>query len=341
MERENYEERVMAIKDEILEEIREILKPGQLYCYEDPFYVHSINGEVATTEVCTAVEVEENNSVMFHVRPEDENETEMVCDEYVFEYDTTSFMDILFNLKKEIREEKLSYLRKVVKENECECVHLDGSFCATILSNGQEVFPCHVNMLHLDANDRIIVDYTFDSERYTSQESSLLSDVLVQLIGHVNKAVREPKIEQLREIVRRNGRYLITGDYKFDCFDGYKTIKDNLLRAVSMIDGKLVLHTTTNGESADVPDGCIQTEDLDRFINEFKHSEKLNHNFVIDIIRGIFNWMDADDANTIANALKEEVYEDVMEAAEITSWDSEDVKIAVRRVLFKKIGIEE
>ncbi len=341
MERKDYLERIMDVKNDILGEIREILGEGNTHYYADPFYVHYVDGEVAATEICTAVEVEKSGSIIFHVRPEDEKETEMVCGESVFEYDPDSFMDILFNLKKEIREEKLSYLRKVLKGNECECVHLDGSFCATILSNGQEVFPCHVNMLHLDANDRLIVDYTFDGERYTSQESSLLSDVLVQLIGHVNKAVREPKIEQLREIVRRNGRYLITGDMVFDGFDGYKTIKDNLLRAVSMIDGKLVLHTTTNGESADVPDDCIQTKDLDRFINEFKYAEKLNHNFVIDIMRGIFDWMDADDANTIANALEKEVYEDVMEAAEITSWDSEDVKIAVRRVLFKKIGIEE
>ena len=331
----------MDVKNDILGEIREILGEGNIYCYENPPYVHYVNGEIADTEICTVVEVEKSGSIIFHVRPEGEKETEMVCGESVFEYEPDSFINILFNLKKEIREDKLSQLRKVVKENECECVHLDGSFCANILSNGQDVFPCHVNLLHIDANNHLIIDYTFDGERYTSPESSLLSDELVPLIAHVNKAVREPKIEQLREIVRRNGRYLITGEMVFDGFDGYKTIKNNLLRAVSMIDGKLMLHTTTNGESVDVLDDCIQTKDLDRFINEFKHAEKLNHNFVIDIMRGIFDWMDADDVNTICNTLQDEVYEDVMEAAEITSWDSEDVKIAVRRVLFKKLGIEE
>lgn len=341
MERKDYLERIMDVKNDILGEIREILGEGNTHYYADPFYVHYVDGEVAATEICTAVEVEKSGSIIFHVRPEDEKETEMVCGESVFEYEPDSFMDILFHLKREVREEKLAQLRKVVKENECECVHLDGSFFANILSNGQKVFPCHVNMLHLDASEHIIVDYTFDGERYRSPESSLLSDELVTLIDHVNKAVREPKIEQLREIVRKNGRYLIAGGIEFDCFDGYRIIKDNILHAVSMIDGKLVLHTTVNGEGADVLEDCILTKDLNRFIEKFNDAEKLNHCFVLDVMRGIFDWMDADDVNTICNSLEKEVYEDVVETADITAWDSEDVKIAVRRVLFKKLGIEE
>lgn len=101
MEREIYEEKFFNVKNEILDEIRGIVPEGSVHYFNEKFFVHFVDGEVATTEICAAVEVDHSEMVIFHTRPEGCDTTEMINGQNVLNFDENSFLDILDHLKKE------------------------------------------------------------------------------------------------------------------------------------------------------------------------------------------------------------------------------------------------
>lgn len=111
MERKDYEDKFRDIKNEILKEIRELIPSDSVHYFSDTFYSHYIDGEVATTEICAAVEVDQNEMVIFHVRSEGCKTTEMVVGEEIFKYSSDTFLDILDHLQKEVRKEKLEKVK--------------------------------------------------------------------------------------------------------------------------------------------------------------------------------------------------------------------------------------
>jgi hypothetical protein len=194
MERENYLERIMDVKNDILGEIREILGEGNTHYYANPFYVHYVDGEVAATEICAAVEVEKSGSIIFHVRPEDEKETEMVCGESVFEYEPESFMDILFNLKKEIREEKLSELRALVDRNGGK-ISFDGNFGFHALVGDEHVSgeKSMITCIELDKTlkNKVYLDCIFSGEYAEQYEEDIPLDELDRIIAYVKSQTKK------------------------------------------------------------------------------------------------------------------------------------------------------
>ena len=66
-----------------------------------------------------------------------------------------------------------------------------------------------------------------------------------------------------------------------------------------------------------------------RFINEIIYRKFLSIGF------------DSIDAGSVADALTDEVVEDVEETADPENWHSGDVEMALARVLKKRLGIEE
>ena len=52
MERKDYAEKFMEIKNEILKDIRKMLPFDSAHHFAEKFYVHYVEGEVATTEIC-------------------------------------------------------------------------------------------------------------------------------------------------------------------------------------------------------------------------------------------------------------------------------------------------
>ena len=66
-----------------------------------------------------------------------------------------------------------------------------------------------------------------------------------------------------------------------------------------------------------------------QFINEIIYRKFLSIGF------------DSIDAGSVADALTDEVVEDVEETADPENWHSGDVEMALARVLKKRLGIEE
>ena len=188
MERKDYAEKFMAIKNEILAEIREIIPVNSAHHFRDKFYVHYVDGEVATTEICSAVEVWSDGMVAFTVNSETCAKDDVIGGESVFNYDPESFLDILANLKKEVREKKLALLRDIVKRN--NGLHFDGSFKLNIDdgsdgANGCTIAEnCQLTSLELMHDGTLAIHNNFEGEAFVNEESSLLFEDIDRLLAY-------------------------------------------------------------------------------------------------------------------------------------------------------------
>lgn len=188
MERKDYEEKIRDIKKEILDEIRSILEYGVKHNFKETFYVHYVEGEVATTEVCTALEVNGQGMITFHVINDIEKAEKIDWDD-VYAFDPKSFLDILDHLKKDIREEKLAILREIVKKNGGS-VDFDGTFNFIIHNNGDD-YTCQLSGLRMTKSGELQIEDIYEGERFANVENELPSHQLDKLIAYVENNTKK------------------------------------------------------------------------------------------------------------------------------------------------------
>ena len=180
----DYAKRVREIKNEILKEIRKILPNGK-HEFEDTFFIHYIEGDVAATDVCAAVEVEDG-MVSLHAHPYGFESVEKVEAEIVFNYDVYSFIDLLENLKKEIREKKLAKLRKIIVDAGGELT-FDGNFIFTGCDEDNWVVSgCELTSLRI-SDGKIIVGNNFEGNVCENGESFLEISELDRITDYAEK----------------------------------------------------------------------------------------------------------------------------------------------------------
>jgi len=217
MERKDYAEKFRDIKDEILDEIRGILGNGEKHYFKETFYVHYVEGEVATTEVCTALEISEKGMVIFHVI-NSVQDAEKIEGHGVYAYDPESFLDILDHLKKEVREKKLSHLREIVKKHGGEIL-FDGDFRFTGDSNGrggENIDPCNDTRLmglSIDCDGMINIDDIWEGGEYCNSENFIPDDELDRIIAYVESQVKR------RFVIRVSGSYSRTFDIEASSYE--------------------------------------------------------------------------------------------------------------------------
>lgn len=211
MERKGYADKFRDIKNEILKEIREFVPRDSAHHFAEKFYVHYIDGEVATTEICSAVEVWSDGMVVFIVKPENADKEEVIEGETVFGYDSDSFLDILDNLKKDIREKKLSHLREIVKQNGGR-IEFDGNFTTRLPIDGEEL-SVGVDSLYFDEDDCFCIENHHHQCYYSDQCDNLLSDDLDKLIAYVESKTKR------KFVVRVSGSFSRTFEIEANNFD--------------------------------------------------------------------------------------------------------------------------
>ena len=114
---------VSALKKDALTEIKDLIGNGE-FMFKDSFYVHYIEGEVATTEICKGISYD-NDATIDKVKLLTDNAEEPWVD-LVDAYDVGTFADILQHLYDE-RSSRLKELRGIVKRNGGE-INFDGNF---------------------------------------------------------------------------------------------------------------------------------------------------------------------------------------------------------------------
>lgn len=192
MERKDYEEKFRAVKNEILEEIRKLIPINSVHYFSDCFYVHYIDGEVAAIEICAAVEVDKNEMVIFHVRPEGYKTTEMVEGDEVFKYGSDTFLDILDHLRKEIREKKLAQLQEIVKKHDGK-LSFDGFFefvCDDTEDNSKANLS-HSDLIGLELKDDgklyVLTRWHEDGEQYGYNQDCIIDEEIDRMLDYVKE----------------------------------------------------------------------------------------------------------------------------------------------------------
>lgn len=216
MERKDYADKFRDIKNDILKEIRELIPEDSAHHFNEKFYVHYIEGEVATTEICSAVEVWSDGMVVFIVKSEYADKEEVIEGETVFGYDSNSFLDILGNLKKDIREKKLSHLRELVKKNGGK-INFDGSFGFHSIVDSKHVAgeKSFITCIELDKTfeNRVYLDCNFSGEAVEEQEEQIPLDELDKLIAYVESKTKR------KFVVRVSGSFSRTFEIEANNFD--------------------------------------------------------------------------------------------------------------------------
>ena len=215
MERKDYAEKFMEIKNEILKEIRKMLPFDSSHHFAEKFYVHYVEGEVATTEICSEVEVWSDGMVVFIVKPENAEEEEVIEGETVFMYDPESFLDILDHLKKEVREKKLAHLRDIVKRH--NGLSFDGNINIderdTANNECAIVEDCRLVGLRLTTDGKLGIVNLFDGETFTNEESALLDEDIDKLITYVECQTKR------KFVIRVSGSFSRTFDIEAETYE--------------------------------------------------------------------------------------------------------------------------
>lgn len=217
MERKDYAEKFSDIKNEILGEIRALIPVETRHDFKEKFYVHYIDGEVATTEICTAVEVQATSMVTFYVYTETSAREEGIDGELVFQYDSDSFLDILDHLQKDIREKKLSHLRDIVKRH--NGLSFDGGYIINIDERDTAhnecaiVENCRLVGLRLTTDGKLGIVNLFEGETFTNEESALLDEDIDKLITYVECQTKR------KFVVRVSGSFSRTFEIEANNFD--------------------------------------------------------------------------------------------------------------------------
>lgn len=104
------------------------------------------------------------------------------------------------------------------------------------------------------------------------------------------------------------------------------------------LEGYNYLHINSCGKLSHKDERIIMTaqEYAEKFNTRLLHNKEV----VFDIFKEAFNWMDERDCNALFEKMKKGICEDIEECADEV-FNDDDVLIAIRRVLFKKFGIEE
>ena len=186
---------IRNMKCEILDEIRKVL-PNGIHYYTKPFCIHYIDGDVATTEICKAIEVvAESQMVKIHHQSYGygEDDIDITDGEEIFGYEPNSLADILGNLKADIRDEKLSVLRNLVKENGGR-MNFDGSFRYVGYDPEVCIDDCEDTMLMgfgLNYEGKLLVDNIWQGDEYRNTEDYLTDSELDRIIDYVQNQVNQ------------------------------------------------------------------------------------------------------------------------------------------------------
>ena len=217
MEKKDYAEKFFAVKNEILNEIREIIAVGTIHNFANKFYVHYVDGEVVTTEICSGVEVRDDEMVIFIVHRDSCAKEDIIEGDTVFMYTPESFLSILDNLKKEVREKKLAHLRDIAKRY--NGLSFDGGFKINIderdTANNEcaIVENCLLVGLRLTTDGKLGIVNLFDGETFINEESALLDEDIDRLIAYVESQTKR------KFVIRVSGSFSRTFDINAETYE--------------------------------------------------------------------------------------------------------------------------
>ncbi len=192
MERKDYAEKFRTVKNDILVEIRKILGYNAKHDFSEPFFIHYVEGEVATTEECVRIEIDNDGMVIVVYRMQGDFETFATEGDAVFHYSCESFIDFIENLKKEVREKKLAQLQEIVKKHDGK-LSFDGFFefvCDDTEDNSKANLS-HSDLIGLELKDDgklyVLTRWHEDGEQYGYNQDCIIDEEIDRMLDYVKE----------------------------------------------------------------------------------------------------------------------------------------------------------
>ena len=205
---------VSALKQDALTEIKDLIGNGE-FMFKDSFYVHYIEGEVATTEICKGISYD-NDATIDKVKLLTDNAEEPWVD-LVDAYDVGTFADILQHLYDE-RSSRLKELRGIVKRNGGE-INFDGNykFIGQIKDgNNLEYFDDNTLYGLSLVDDKLVIDDSWEGNEYTNYDDYLSLIELDKVLKYVTSNLKEVRIKFSADVYIQ-GKDIDEIKSKFEC----------------------------------------------------------------------------------------------------------------------------
>lgn len=213
MERKDYADKFMAVKNDILKEIREIVGVNNKCDFKNPCIVYYCDGEVAIADNCTGIIIDDDGCVILRYFTDDPDEEHKTSAEGIFSYSDGSFINLISHLKKEVREQKLTRLRNIIEDYGGH-MNFDETFVFDVfIDDDTTVGPCYLTGLSIKGNGELSISDTFDGDSYENTEKELNIEAIDKILAYVESFAK-------REFtIRVSGSFSRTFDIKATSYE--------------------------------------------------------------------------------------------------------------------------
>jgi hypothetical protein len=177
-------------KANLIDNIREAIAPEGYHEFKTRVYIHFIEGEVATTELCVGLEYVESEERFFFISKSTQCNVEISTSRRETElmgYDVGSLVDIYTTLIGEIREKLIDEIEDLVKKNGRINFESDEDEKKVYVTDGSDVCLCTIKSIRLDSYDNFVVDNTFLGDDFEDYSESFDTDELRKILKSVKE----------------------------------------------------------------------------------------------------------------------------------------------------------
>ena len=187
-----YNSRMASLKKEVIDSIGELMEKAVHHKFKSRVYIHYIEGEVATTELCTALETYSGGGFGFITESAglpDVQITTSQGSEHLMGYDFESIVSIYEKLTDELRKEKIAEIKKILADNS-NLVQIPSSMERCIFSCGSDgVTYKHIMRFAYTKGGKLTVKADYKGEPSELTEDSFELDELERMAGIIKEAL--------------------------------------------------------------------------------------------------------------------------------------------------------
>lgn len=191
MTTKKYKDQFKATKREILKRVLSLMGGNSRHEFIEPFYVHYIGCDIATTELCLAVEIRgiSVNEVVLCTTLTTKREDEITIEgDAIYNYDPLSFVDILEHLQSDARKAQTENLRILLSQHNGR-IEIEGEPSFHIVDKKDDYnYNCCLKAIKLAADGSILVENLFEGGELENNVDEVLFEDLENVVNLAWKA---------------------------------------------------------------------------------------------------------------------------------------------------------
>lgn len=194
MDRKIYDDYITkynSLKLEVIENISEILEKEECHRFVDPFFIHFVDGEVATTEECTEIECSKGKLFIATRVTNNGSAEETISEIDAMGYEFESLLDIYTRLVYELREERIEKIKSIFADMDLSTIAVCGNKPIYITMESGETKKHIVNAIYLNEDGEVEVKLETRYAIHTKKAYDLGLDELDTLLGYVKDATEK------------------------------------------------------------------------------------------------------------------------------------------------------